>query len=311
MFLCFGVGGQEEAAKRRVAVLNFDDPDAGADAPSGLFGADGGDVGKGVSVMLIQKLVQEGKYTLIDRSALVELLKEQSETDSDRLDAYGLATKIGRLLGLDAMIVGAITRYGPESKQENVGGGGFGTKTRKSKAHVEITAEVLNISTGAIMADFKGVGESSRTGDISIMGIRGHGKTPMEILGNEFVESLLPEATSSAVEQIAKQLSGFAEKIPVLQIDREGRVAEVAENVLTLNVGRKAGLRPGQQVEVLRAAQTVPDSAAPTEGPRLPQRIGLATITELGEEYATATFSGSANARVGDFVRLSVDSETR
>src|SRR5215469_11441748 len=87
---CFAAHAQEEAPKKRVAVLNFDNPDVGADAPSGLFGADSGDVGKGVSAMLIQKLVQGGKYTLIDRSALEKLLKEQSELESDRVDAYGL-----------------------------------------------------------------------------------------------------------------------------------------------------------------------------------------------------------------------------
>ena len=307
MVFCAGARGQEEALKKRAAVLNFDNPDVGADAPSGLFGADEENVGQGVSAMLIQKLVQGGKYTLIDRSALEKLLKEQSEAESDRVDAYGLATRIGRLLGLDAMIVGAITRYGPESKLANSGGGGFGVHTRKSKAYVEITAEVLNISTGAIMADFRGAGDSSRLGEISIMSTRGHAKGSMEILGNEFVESLLPEATNNAVEQIATQLNGFAEKIPALQTSVEGQVAEVAGTVLTLNVGKKSGFRIAQQVEILREAPPAPRSSAAPDAPRLPQRIGLATITELGEDYATAIFSGSANPQVGDRIRLAAN----
>jgi len=300
MFVCFCVRGQEKTPKKRIAVLNFDNPETGADAPSGLFGGDGGDVGKGASAMLIQKLVQGGRYTLVDRSALAKAVKEQSEAESDRVDAYALATKVGRLLGLDAMIVGAITRYGPEGNQGNVHGGGFGLKTRKSKAYVEITAEVLNISTGAIMADFKGLGESSRPGEISIMSNgRGQTKTSMEILGGEFVESLLPEATSGAVDQIAKQLNTFAEKIPALQIAVGGRVAEVEGNALTLNMGKKSGLIIGQQIEILREATAAPDNA-----PRLSQKIGLATITELGEDYATANFSGPGVPQVGDRVRL-------
>jgi curli biogenesis system outer membrane secretion channel CsgG len=306
MFVCFCVCGQEETPKKRIAVLNFDNPETGADTPSGLFGGDGGDVGKGASAMLIQKLVQGGKYTLVDRSALAKAVKEQSEAESDRVDAYALATKVGRLLGLDAMIVGAITRYGPESNQGNVHGGGFGLKTRKSKAYVEITAEVLNISTGTIMADFKGLGESSRTGEISILSNgRGQTKASMEILGGEFVESLLPEATSGAVDQIAKQLNTFAEKIPALQIAAVGgRVAEVAGNALTLNMGKKSGLIIGQQIEILREATAAPDSSASPNAPRLSKRIGLATITELGEDYATANFSGPGVPQVGDSVRL-------
>lgn len=293
--------GQEETPKKRIAVLNFDNPDVGADAPSGLFGADGEDVGKGISALLIQKLVQGGKYTLVDRSALAKLLKEQSGAESDCVDAYGMATRIGRLLGLDAMIVGAVTRYGPEGKQVNVGGGGFGIHARKSKAYVEVTAAVLNITSGAIMADFKSAGESSRTGEISIMSGRGRGKSSMEILGSEFVESLLPEATNNAVEQIAAQLNAFAEKIPALQMAAEGRVAEVEGNVLTLNVGRKSGLQIGQRMEVLRQAAT--DSAAPADASPPAERIGLATITELGDDYATASFSGAGLPKVGDRVR--------
>src|SRR5579863_7352421 len=86
--LCSGVArGQENAAKKRVAVLNFDNPSISADAPSGLFGADGEDVGKGVSILLIEKLVQGGKYTVVDRSALEKLLKEQSNPEGERVDA--------------------------------------------------------------------------------------------------------------------------------------------------------------------------------------------------------------------------------
>jgi len=301
---CCAARGQDEAPRKRVAVLNFDNPDVGADAPSGLLGADGGDVGKGASTLLIQKLVRGNKYTLVDRSALAKLVKEQSEVESDRADAYALATKIGRLLGLDAMIIGAITRYGPESKPVNVYGGSFGVHTRKSKAYVEITAVVLNITSGSIMADFKALGESSRMGEITILSTRGHAPASTEMLGSEFVESLLPEATSSAVDQLARQLDAFAEKIPTLQIAVEGRVAEVAGNVLTLNAGKKSGLKIGQQMEILRETPAAPDSSAPSDAPRLPQKIGLATITELGDDYAAATFSGTGIPQVGDRARL-------
>src|SRR6516164_2043343 len=100
------VHGQQTVPRKRVAVLNFDNPSLGPDAPSGLFGAEGGDVGKGVSVLLIQKLVEGGKYTVVDRSALEELLKEQSADENEHMDAYQLAAKIGRMVGLDAMIIG-------------------------------------------------------------------------------------------------------------------------------------------------------------------------------------------------------------
>lgn len=286
--------------------MNFDNPDVGPDAPSGLFGADGEDVGRGVSALLIQKLLQGGRYTIVDRSALAKLLREQSDAENGRVDAYGMAARIGRLLSLDAMIIGGVTRYGTEEKHKDASGGIFGStvRARKSKAYVEITAQILNITTGEVMASFTGAGESSRTGEITAIGARGRAGTSMEMLGSEFVESLLPEATASAVEQIATQLNLFAGKIPALHVAVEGRIAEVAGNRLTLNVGKIAGLKVGDQLEVLREAQAAADLGKPQGAASVLERVGLAVVTDVSEDYATATFSGSGSAQVGDRVKV-------
>jgi curli biogenesis system outer membrane secretion channel CsgG len=294
--------GQDAAAKRRVAVLNFDSPSAGTDAPSGLFGADGEEVGKGVSVQLIQKLLQGGKYTVVDRSALEKVLKEQKDENSGA-DAYGRAAAIGRLLGLDAMIIGAITRYGPDDKGKSGSGGGLlhsGMRTRQSKAYVEITAQVFNVSSGEVIAGFTGMGESAHSGTVSTLPTRGQSKSAMDVLGSEFVESLLGEATRNAVEQIASQLNLFAERVPSLRVALEGLVAEVEGNILTLNIGKKAGIKVGDQLEIVRKAG---DSENAGIVQRATERVGLVTVTEVAEDYAIATFSGVAHAQVGDHAR--------
>jgi curli biogenesis system outer membrane secretion channel CsgG len=300
---CGSACGQEVAAKRRVAVLNFDNPSVGTDAPSGLFGADGEDVGKGVSVQLIQKLVQGGKYTVVDRSALEKLLKEQKDANSGA-DAHGLAAAVGRLLGLDAMIIGAITRFGPDDKGKSGSGGLLhsGVRTRQSKAYVEITARVFNVSSGEVIAGFTGAGESAHSGTVSTLPTRGQSKSAMDVLGSEFVESLLGEATRNAVEQIATQLNLFAEKIPALRLALEGLVAEVEGNILTLNIGKKAGVNVGEHLEIVRNAGAAGDSTNADTLQRAKQRVGLATVTEVADDYSIATFSGSAHAQVGDCV---------
>lgn len=302
---CCAGQAQEVAPKKRVAVLNFDNPNFGSDTPSGLFGAVAEDVGKGVSAQLIQKLVVGGRFTLVDRSALEKALKEQNDADRDRLDAYEMAARIGRMLGLDAMIIGAVTRYGPDEKHKAVGGGVFstGVHTRKSKAYVEITVRVLSISSGKILAGFTGAGESARSGEITTVSGRGHSRSSLEMLGSEFVESLLVEATSNAVDQIAVQLNLFANKIPVLRIAMDVLVAEVSGNTLTLNAGRKSGLKVGEQVEIFRDRPAVGDAANSGTLPLVAEQIGLATVTEVADDYATAAFSGSGQVQVGDHVK--------
>ncbi len=306
--LCSGaVRGQQDDAKRRVAVLNFDNPSVEPGGPSGLFGADGGDVGKGVSAQLIEKLVTGGKYTVIDRSALEKALKEQDDAESDRVDAYGLAATVGRILGLDAMIIGGVTQYGTDNEHTGAkaSGGLFagGMRVRKSKAYVGITAQLLDMTTAKMIAAFTGAGESARTGEITVMGGKGKMKEPVEMLGSEFADSLLPEATRNAIDKVAEQINAFAEHVPRLQMVLEGRVAEVSGNSLTLNVGRKAGAKAGEQLVVVHELAAAADVNGTQNVAPAPERIGMATITEVADDYSSATFSGTKPAAVGDRVR--------
>jgi curli biogenesis system outer membrane secretion channel CsgG len=294
---------QESAPKKRVAVLNFDNPPVGTDAPKGLFGVNGEDVGKGASVLLIQKLVEGGKYTVVDRSSLEQLLKEQKASDRNEMDAYGMAATIGRLLGLDAMIIGAITHYAPDEKEKGEAAVSLPgvLHARKAKATVGITAQVFNVSTGEVAASFTSEGESTNTGQVLILGPRGHGSS--EMLGSEFASSLFPEATKSAVEQIAGQLNAFADKISALTVTVEGLVADVEGNTLTLSLGKRSGVKIGDRLRIVRDAANKGNSENAKEVPVATESIGIATVTEVAEDYVTATFSGPGHPQVGDRIK--------
>src|SRR5208283_4813323 len=109
--------------KKLVAVLDFDYGTVRT-AVQAYFGTDQ-DVGKGISLLLEQKLVQDAKYRVIDRNSLDKILKEQNFSNSDRADA-STAAKIGRILGVSAIITGTITQFGRDDKHIGLGGGGFG-----------------------------------------------------------------------------------------------------------------------------------------------------------------------------------------
>ena len=127
------------------------------------------DVGKGISDLLVRHLVQDGTYSVIERQAMDKILAEQNFSNSDRANPNS-AAKIGKLLGVDAIIVGSITQFGNDNKNTNVGGGGGGwvriglggfTHT-KSKAVVVVDARIVDIDTAEILGVADGKGESSR-----------------------------------------------------------------------------------------------------------------------------------------------------
>jgi curli biogenesis system outer membrane secretion channel CsgG len=303
LLLALPAVAQNSSPKKHVAVLNFDSPSASSGGPSGLFGADASEVGKGVSAQLVVKLLAGDKYSVLDRDALQKILKEQNEADTAGLDAYALASRVGRIASLDALIIGAVTRYGPDDLHSTPASG---MHTRKSKAFVEITARVFNVSTGEILAQFLGSGESTDAGVITIISNR-KTKSSTQMLGSEFVNSLLPEATARAIDQVAAQLHNFADKIPTLRLDVDGLVAEVSGNTITLNLAKRSGIQPGDQLEISRDPLSDDPSSPSLSAPRL-VRIGIATVTEVADGYSTATFSGPTAPRIGDHVHAFADS---
>src|SRR2546427_4197848 len=163
-------GATAAQRKQRVAVMNFEYATVQSYV-SAIFGQNQ-DVGKGIADLLVDKLVQDGKYSVIERKALDKILAEQNFSNSDRADPTS-AAKIARLLGVDAIIIGSITQFGRDDKKTNIGGGALGGVTGRfgiggvsktnSKAVVAVTARMVSTDTAEILASVTGRGESQRS----------------------------------------------------------------------------------------------------------------------------------------------------
>ena len=203
---------QGRASRPTVAVLDLD------------FGAvqqwwsGNWDIGKGVADLLVDELVNDGSFRVIERKRLDAILAEQNFSNSDRADpSAGEVAKIGKALGVKYLIVGSITKFGTENRNLGVGGGGFGggkfglgkVGTSKGKATVAITVRMIDTSTGEIMASAKGQAESSRSGLLLGAGAGGGGGGGgggISMGSSDFRETILGEATEKAVTQVTTNL---------------------------------------------------------------------------------------------------------
>jgi curli biogenesis system outer membrane secretion channel CsgG len=296
--------------KKRVAVLDFDYGTVKT-AVAAIWGTDQ-DVGKGISDLLVEKLVQDGKYSVIERNALDKIIKEQNFSNSDRADS-STAAKIGRILGVDAIIMGSITRFGRDDKNTTIGGGGFGGITgrfglggvqkRNAKAVCSVTARLVDTTTGEILAAVTGDGESTRSGT-SLVGAGGSyggaGGGGVDMTNKNFAETILGEAVTKAVDSVGSQLDNDAANLPTVKASYSGLVADVSGGTLILNVGGKNGVKVGDKIEISRQVRTVKDPSTGKVLKVITNKIGDATVTEVDEGSATASFSGSAAPKVGD-----------
>ena len=277
-----------------------------------LFGTNV-DVGKGISDLLVTDLVKDGTYSVIERKALDKILTEQNFSNSDRANATS-AAKIGKLLGVDAIIVGSITQFGNETKNTNIGGtggglggfgiGGFGKK--KSKAIVAVNARMVDIDSGEILGVADGKGESARE-STSLLGgggnWHGFGAGGANFGSSDFQQTILGEAVKNAVDQMSTGLVANNTKLQTRTINVSGLVAAVEGGQVILNVGGKAGLKVGDQLNVERVTREIKDPATGQVIRRLASPVGVVKITEVDDISSVAVAVSGTGFKVGDAVK--------
>jgi curli biogenesis system outer membrane secretion channel CsgG len=302
--------------KKRVAVLDFDYATVQSGVAA-MFGSNQ-DVGKGIADLLVDKLVQDGRYSVIERKALDKVLAEQNFSNSNRADS-STAAKIGKVLGVEVIIIGSITQFGRDDKSTDIGGGALGgirgrfgiggVKRSKSQAVVGITARMINTDTAEILASVTGKGESTRSGT----GLLGEGGSyagmaagALDMKASNFSETLLGEATHSAVNSVAVQLDSRASSLPTKVVVISGLVADVSpDGTVIINVGSRAGVKVGDRLEVAHKVREVRDPATGKVLRLIENQLGELTITEVEDTSAVGKFNGPKPPSVGDTVKNS------
>jgi curli biogenesis system outer membrane secretion channel CsgG len=306
-----GAPAQPQGRKKRVAVFDFDYGTVQT-ASAAAFGTNV-DVGKGITNLLVKYLVQDGTYSVIERQVLDKILAEQNFSNSDRANPTS-AAKLGKLLGVDAIIVGAVTQFGNDTKNTGVGGGGGGFggfglggfKHSNSKAIVNIDARIVDIDTAEILGVAEGHGESSRS-STSLLGGGGNwhgwGGGAVDFGSSDFQQTILGEAVKKSVEQLSAGLVADNTKLSARTIVVNGLVAAVDSGQIVLNVGAKAGLKVGDQLSVERVTKEIKDPATGQVIRRLSSPVGVIKVTDVDDISSVATAVSGAGFKVGDAVK--------
>jgi curli biogenesis system outer membrane secretion channel CsgG len=126
------------------------------------------DIGKGMADQVVDALVNDGTFRVIERKKLDTVLAEQDFAHSNRAEpSAATLAKIGKVKGVKYIIAGSITRFSTEKRGGGVRVKGIGIGAGKGKAQVNLTARVIDVTSGEIMASVKGEGVSNKGGDFS------------------------------------------------------------------------------------------------------------------------------------------------
>lgn len=307
---------QQAPTRHRVAVLDFGYGTVMTSSQA-VFGTNV-DIGKGIADMLIDRLVNDGTYSVIERNAIDKVVNEQNFSNSNRADA-STAAKIGHILGVDAVITGDITQFGRDDESKNYGGavvghwshgalGGFGK--HKAKAEVAVTVRMIDASTGEILASATGKGESQRSGTDLLGAGWGGGSGAAggaSMTSSNFAQTIIGEATTAAVTQVAQQLNADAGKLPTAAppppVAVSGLIADASTPDIIINVGTKAGLKVGDKLAVVRVVRVVKDPSTGKPLRSITSPVGMLTVTSADEDSAVGRFAGSGTPKTGDTVK--------
>ena len=303
---------QQPAKRHRIAVLDFNYA-AVSSAPQAVFGKQV-DIGNGIAAMLIDRLMKDGTYLLIEPNQVHKVVVAENLSDGD-LSNPEPAARIGHRLGVDAVVVGKITEFGRDTGGNSEATAGKPESGKSSsdpgvsriEVAVAITAEIIDTNTGQVVASAGSRGVSQRSGKNltgELAGSSRPGAADVDMRSSAFAQTMIGQATTAAVGQLAKELEGESARLPRwAPPPLRGEITDVSAAGVAVNVGSTAGLKVGDEMLVTRVVHVVRERVANTPVGAVEDQVGQLTITSVQEDSAVGRFSGAGKPEVGDRVR--------
>lgn len=300
-----GAAGNMKGPKLRVAVVDFRDEFSGvgthasgqgsafSDAVNSFSnlvnrsypGAGVRTVGAGATKMLETALVKSGNFDVYTRAEMSKVLAEQALGQTGAVTPQS-AAKAGQLIGVNTIVIGAVTEFG-----EKVGGVSvFGLAgSRNSTARVVIDVQLIDTTTGKIHKALSAEGEEGNTG-VSLFVISS---------GTSLDDTKVGKAMRKAVNKLVDDLTVELSNIPW-----SAKVVKFDGSSLTINAGALAGMQQGMGLQVYKAGEELID---PDTGESLGKEetlAGEAMITQVTEKTSKASVRRGSGFAAGDVVRL-------
>lgn len=270
--------------KKRVAVSRFED----------RSGTGYNHLGEGVADMLVTALVKSNKFSVLERQELEKVLEEQKLGESGLVTAE-TAPKLGKLLGVELLVVGSVSEFG--TKESKVSGGlsfiSGGVKTKTARAVVDV--RLVNTVTGEIVAAEKEEGEESSTGiGFDYEGIDFNN---MDSWDDTDAGKATREAVDGVVELIVANMASIPWSGKVLKVNADG--------TLLMKPGSEGNVKVGMEFEIFRLGESIKDPDTGLDLGAEEEKIGRIKVTEdaLKGKAAKAKIVEGKDIQTNDIIR--------
>lgn len=212
---------------------------------------------------LISALAQTRKFTLVGRSDLADLLKEQDLGDSGIVDP-GTAPERGKVKGAKYRLVTTVDGFLDQNTEATFDTGRKGIKRR---FQLSAQAKVYDASTGELL-------DAPNLQIEKVDTIIKEGNETSDAKRND---ELMPATARELAERVANRVVDVA--FPVKVIDKE-------DKTVTINRGDGSGIKVGEIWTVFGAAKTITDPDTGAVIKRKGKLIGKVKITSVEPDYS-------------------------
>jgi curli biogenesis system outer membrane secretion channel CsgG len=288
-----GTGGSgrnpEDYVKPTIAVMKFENRAA---FPLGW------NLSGGMQEVLVDRLMETGRYTVVERQELDSVLKEIRFQQSGATRTEGKATT-GRIKNCQYLIKGVVTDFGHVSSNSagmtfNDLGSIFGSS---NQAVMGIILYVVDVESGEVIAS-ENISESVSASDVSVQAAY----KGVAFGGSSFYRTPLGRATTRVVDRAVRRITSAIASQPW-----EPKVAMVQDNgSVIINGGRDRNVRVGAEFDVVEQGPPIVDpSNGDVIGYSSGRIIGRLIVDEVHDRYAVATVveGKPSDLRIGQYCR--------
>ncbi|MDD2237712.1 MAG: CsgG/HfaB family protein [Kiritimatiellae bacterium] len=262
--------GEYKGLKHAIGVKGFDN-EAGW---RGSF-----DIGNNLSIMLESALMDSGRFVVVEREKLTDVIAEQDLAASGRTAKAKDVAQTGKIRPAKYLATGAVTEV--EEEQSGTGGGigfgGFRVGGSKSEAQVTVIVKLIDTTTGEIVAKERVVGKAGKSGlDL------GMNKFGIDADLGGFKKTPMGQAAQDCINQAAAFIAKKMEEFPF-----DGSVVKAGSNGVIINRGEQFGVTEGMILVMAEEGEVLMD---PDTGEVLDkeegEQIGRLKVTKVREKIS-------------------------
>lgn len=253
-----------------------------------------GEVGAALTEQLTTALINTGRFIVLERKGLNEVLAEQDLGASGRVNPE-TAPAMGRVIGAEWLIKAAITEF--TEKKSRSGGGilfkGIALGGKKQEAFLAMDVRIVDAATGEVIDSVRADGRARSSGTIGGVSIGG-----VVLAGGKEDNTPIGQATKAALTDAVDFICQRMEELPW-----QSRVMDVDGDEVYITGGKNMNIKVGNVFSVYHRGKALID---PDTGQTLGYRekfLGTLRVTEVQQKFSIGTMIEGDMPVRGDVVK--------